>query len=172
MKEDYPSPDIEKPELLPNREDYTSEDYGTQEIANQVAGIYKSRIGLIIYDEETRTEPIMYLTSGKTDITVKALNSGAVEISYTDFQTVIMPLKMSVTIKGLLENRNDTIFIRGTSGRVRTKLGEDMPIGTPLPESDDAELEVAYITKNKNMEMLIDLMLPIAVKALVEAEKK
>ena len=82
---------------------------------------------------KTRTKPVLYLTRGQVNINVKPLKSGAVEISYKDFKTIIMPLKMDVKIKGLLERRNDTIFIRGTDGKVRTKLGKEMPIGTPLP---------------------------------------
>lgn len=171
-EDDTLSPDIDNANLLPDRGDYLNQDYGTQALANEVAGVYDSSIGLVIYDAETRTKPLLYLTRGETDIHIKPLKSGAVEISYTDFQTIIMPLKMSVTIKGLLEERNDTIFIRGTDGKVRTKKGKDMPIGTPLPESDDAELTAVYVRNEKKMGMLIDLMLPIHVKALVRAKKK
>ncbi|MFV0541494.1 MAG: hypothetical protein ACK5MZ_09710 [Aestuariibaculum sp.] len=165
------SPDINDSSLLPDTGDYLDEDYGTQDLANEIAGTYNSSIGLVIYDSETRTEPVLYLTRGDTDINIAALKSGAVEISYYDFQTVLMPLKMSVKIKGLIEEKNDTIYIRGTDGIVRTKASDDMPIGTPLPESDDAELTATYIRDKKEMGMLIDLMLPIPVKALVKAKK-
>lgn len=170
MDDDY-SADIDNTGLLPDPNDYLDVDYGTQALAQEIAGVYNSSIGLIIYDEETRTKPVLYLTRGETNIDITPLKSGAVTISYQDFSTPIMPLKMSVTIKGLLEKRNDTIFIRGTDGIVRTKLGDDMPIGTPLPESDDAELTGVYIINENKMGMLIDLMLPIPVKALVRAEK-
>ncbi|PCH73165.1 MAG: hypothetical protein COB98_11010 [Flavobacteriaceae bacterium] len=171
-KDDTLSPDIDNNSLLPDRSDYLNQDYGTQALAHKIEGLYDSSIGLVIYDDETRTKPVLYLTRGATEIRIIALESGAVEISYQDFQTLLMPLKMSVTIKGLLEERNDTIFIRGSDGIVRTKRGEDMPIGTPLPESDDAELTGIYINSEKEMGMLIDLMLPIPIKALVRAQKK
>lgn len=170
-KDNTLSPDVNNGDLLPDVDDYLSTDYGTQEIAAKIAGVYSASISMVIYDTETRNTPVLYLTRGETDITVEALESGAVEISYTNFQTIIMPLKMSVKIKGLLEERNDTIFIRGTDGIVRTKASDDMPIGTPLPESDDAELTATYIIKENRMGMLIDLMLPIPIKALVKANK-
>ncbi len=169
--EDHFSVDRDNLALLPDQKDYLETDYGTQEIANEIGGVYHSSIGLVVYDEETRTKPVLYLTRGTTEITIKPLESGAVEISYQNFSTNIMPLRMSLTIKGLLEKRNDTIFIRGADGKVRTKPNKEMPIGTPLPESDDAAFERAYITKDKKMGMLIDLMLPIPVKALVRAQK-
>ncbi len=165
------SPDVADVTLLPNREDYLSKDYGTQEIAKEVAGVYDSDIGMVIYDEETRTKPIMYLTRGRKDIHIKPLKSGAVELTYTDFQTVMMPLKMSVKIKGLLEKKGNIIYIRGSNGKVRTK-GDDMPIGTPLPESDDAEMLAEYNVQENKLNLFIDLMLPIAVKAMITGKKK
>lgn len=172
-KKSYLSPDINNKDLLPDMSDYLSEDYGTQEIAKFLEGVYPSSIGLIVYDDSTRTKPIMYLTRGEADVVFKALESGAVEISYTDFQTIIMPLKMSVKIKAIPEERNDTIFLRGTDGMVRTKIGnEDLPIGTPLPESDDAELVGSFARKDNKPKLFIDLMLPVAVKALIRCEEK
>lgn len=165
-KDDY-SPDIHQPSLLPDQADYLDKDYGTQALAREMAGTYPGSIGIVIYDEETRTKPELYLTRGYTDITLTPLKSGALEISYKDFQTVLMPLKMDVTIKALLEKDKDSVFLRGTDGIVRTALGEDMPIGTPLPESDDAELTGVYVPADKEIGLLIDLMLPMAVKALV-----
>ncbi|MFV0248672.1 MAG: hypothetical protein ACK5H1_06910 [Tenacibaculum sp.] len=166
------SPDINDQSLLPNRSDYLDQDHGTQALANEIAGTYNSSIGLVIYDAETRSIPVLYLTRGEVEINIKALKSGAVEISYRDFQTIIMPLKMNLNINGLLETQNDTIFIRGTDGKVRTQPGSEMPIGIPLPESDDVELTGVYISAEKKLGMLIDLMLPIPVKALVRAKKK
>ncbi len=165
------SPDIEHSSLLPKREDYLSKDYGTQTIAKEVAGAYKADIGMVIFDDETRTKPIMYLTRGYHDIYIKPLKDGAVELKYTDFQTIIMPLKMSVTIKGLLEKKNDIIYIRGSDGKVRTR-GDNIPIGTPLPESDDAEMLAEYHIKDNKLKLFIDLMLPIAVKAMITGKKK
>lgn len=165
-RDDY-SPDIRQPSLLPDPADYLDEDYGTQALAREMAGTYRGSIGMVVYDEETRTKPELYLTRGYTDITLKPLQSGALEISYNDFQTVLMPLKVNVTIKVLLEKNKDTVFLRGTDGVVRTALDNDMPIGTPLPESDDAELTGVYVPADKEIGLLIDLMLPMAVKALV-----
>ena len=169
-EEDNYSPDLNDLSLLPDTDDYQP-DYGTQDLAIEMQGIYDGEIGLVIYDEETRTQPLLYLTRGDVEITIDTLSSGAVTISYYDFQTIIMPLKMDVTINGLLEKDQDTIRIEGSDGIVRTNLGDDMPIGTPLPESDDAEMIGAYYPETGELGLLIDLMLPIPIKALVRAQK-
>lgn len=170
-QDDYYSPDLNDLSVLPDTDDYLME-YGTQDLAVEMQGVYDGEIGLVIYDDETRTQPLLYLTRGDVEITIDTLSSGAVTISYADFQTIFMPLKMDVTIKGLLEKDQDTIRINGSDGIVRTSLGDDMPIGTPLPESDDAEMTGAYYPETGELGLLIDLMLPIPIKALVQAKKR
>lgn len=171
-EDDTMSLDVINTSLLPDSSDYLSQNYGTQDLAVEMKGVYYGEIGLVIYDAETRTQPVLYLTRGDVEITIDTLSSGAVTISYYDFQTLFMPLKMDVTIKGLLEKDQDIIRINGSDGIVRTNLGEDMPIGTPLPESDDAEMTGTYYPETQTLGLLIDLMLPVPIKALVRAEKK
>lgn len=81
-----------------------------------------------------------------------------------------MPLQLSVKVKTLLEEKGDTLLLRGTDGLVRT-TSDDGPIGQPLPESDDAELTGYYIRSKKEWKLLIDLMLPMPVKASVDGRK-
>ncbi len=169
-KDTHYSPDINDPGLLPDKEDYLNEDYGTQQLAAEIAGIYNSEIGLVYYDSETRTIPQLYLTRGTKQIAARALASGAVEISFEKFNTAFMPLQLSATIKTLLRAKEDTIFLKGTDGQVRTS-SDDGPIGQPLPESDDAELTGFYIRSKKEWKLLIDLMLPMPVKATAEGNK-
>lgn len=169
-KDKYYSPDINDPGLLPDKGDYLNEDYGTQALAAEMAGLFSSEIGMIYYDAETRTIPQLYLTRGTKDISVTALPSGAVEISFEKFNTEFMPLQLSVKIKTLIEVNGDTLLLRGTDGMVRTSSGNG-PIGQPLPESDDAELTGIYIRNTKEWKLLIDLMLPVPVKASVTGKK-
>lgn len=171
VKGDHYSPDIDDPSLLPDRDDYTNEDYGTQALAMEIAGSYDSEIGLIYYDAETRTIPQLYLTRGPKDIHIDTLGSGAVTVSFDKFNTTFMPLQLSVKIKALLEENADTIYLRGTDGIVRTS-GEDMPVGTAFPESDDGELAGKYIRSNGELELFIDPMLPVPVKASVKGTKQ
>lgn len=169
-KNDYYSPDINDPSLLPDRGDYLDEDYGTQALAKEMEGVFSSEIGMIYYDSETRSVPQLYLTRGTKDILLTALASGAVELSFEKFSTEFMPLQLSVKIKTLLEVKGDTVFLRGTDGIVRTS-NEDGPIGQPLPESDDGELTGVYIRSTEELKVLIDLMLPVPVKTSVNGKK-
>src|SRR5690606_37450930 len=84
-KNDYYSPDINDPSLLPDRGDYLDEDYGTQALAKEMEGVFSSEIGMIYYDAETRSVPQLYLTRGTKDILLTALASGAVELSFEKF---------------------------------------------------------------------------------------
>ncbi|WEK38343.1 MAG: hypothetical protein P0Y53_12620 [Candidatus Pseudobacter hemicellulosilyticus] len=169
-KDDHYSPDLENPGLLPDKGDYQDEDHGTQALAEEIAGQFSSEIGMIYYDAETRSIPQLYLTRGSSTVTVAALPSGAVDISFERFNTVFMPLQLSVRIKTLLEARGDTLFLRGTDGIIRTSSGSGA-IGQPLPESDDGELTGIYVRTKKELKLLIDLMLPIPVKASVEGTR-
>ena len=164
--DDYESPDVKNKDLLPGREDYLSQDYGTQALAAETQGVFNSRISMVYFDAETRTIPQLYLTRGQHDITVRALKSGAAAVSFEKFSTDFMPLRLTVNIKTLLEEKNDTIFMHGTDGMVRTSDGSGK-IGIPLPESDDAELTGYYLPSAKTMKIWIDLMLPVPVKAWV-----
>ena len=170
-KDAYYSPDIDNMSLLPDREDYLNEDYGTQQYANEMSGIYDSEIGLTYYDAETRTIPQLYLTRGPQDIYIDSISSGAVYVSFERFNTILMPLEMSVKIKSLLEITTDTIYLRGTDGTVRTS-DTDGEIGTPLPESDDAELVGTYARATGKLELFIDPMLPVPIKANTIGSKK
>ncbi len=165
-EDDYQSPDLENRDLLPKREDYLSRDYGTQALAAEIQGVFNSRISMVYYDSKTRTIPQLYLTRGQHDINVKALKSGAVEVSFEKFSTDFMPLQLTVNIKTLLEEKDDTIFMHGTDGIIRTS-DDSGKIGVPLPESDDGELTGFYLPSAKTMKIWIDLMLPIPVKAWV-----
>ena len=161
------SPDQANPDLLPDTGDYLDEDYKTQALALEMAGEYESNIGLIYYDEETRTIPQLYLTQGDKNIYLHELKSGAVELSFERFNTAFMPLELSVKFKVLLQEKGDTILMRGTDGIIRTDnpTGE---IGMPLPESDDGELIGYYLREDKKMILQIDPMLAIPIKATVK----
>lgn len=166
-RDDYMSPDQANPDLLPDTGDYLDEDYKTQALALEMAGEYESNIGLIYYDEETRTIPQLYLTQGNKNIYLHDLKSGALEFSFEGFNTAFMPLELSVKFKVLLQQKGDTIFMKGTDGIIRTNnpKGE---IGTPLPESDDGELNGYYLRGDKKMVLQIDLMLAIPIKASIK----
>lgn len=169
-KDKYYAADIDDTSLLPDKGDYLNEDYGTQALATEMAGVFNSEIGMVYYDAATRTIPQLYLTRGEKTIQATALTSGAVEISFDKFNTAFMPLQLSVKVKTLLEEKGDTLLLRGTDGLVRT-TSDDGPIGQPLPESDDAELTGYYIRSKKEWKLLIDLMLPMPVKASVDGRK-
>lgn len=170
-RDDYVSPDSENSELLPDPDDYLNEDYKTQALAEEMFGYYDSKIGLIYYDAETRTIPQLYLTQGDKVIYLLNQKSGAIELSFEQFNTAFMPLELSVKIKVLLEQKGDTIFMRGTDGIVRTKNPEG-EIGTPLPESDDGELSGYYLRQKQKFNIQLDLMLPIPIKATITGEKQ
>jgi len=179
MDDDF-SPDLNNPGLLPDPNDYLDVDYGTQDLAEEIAAAYSGvgndscRIGLVFYDTETRTVPLLYLTGAEWPVMFTPLESGALEFGYEEFQTVFMPLKMTTKTRILLELNatNDTIMLRGTGGRVRTQTGDGQPLGTPLPESDDAELAGFYAREDKRLFMLLDLMLPITLKAHINRTKE
>lgn len=167
---DHDSPDLENPGLLPDRGDYLQEDFGTQAYAKELSGIYPSEIGLIYYDAETRTIPQLYLTRGAQDIRIDSLGSGAVYVQFEKFNTEFMPLQLSVKIKSLLQVSKDTIYLRGTDGQVRTDNSEGQ-IGSPLPQSDDAELIGKYVRSTGHLQLFIDPMLPVPLKADVKGNK-
>jgi len=77
----------------------------------------------------------------------------------------------SMAVKALLETEADTIYLRGTDGSVRTSQKEGT-IGTPMPESDDAELMGKYARTTGTLELHIDLMLPVPVKMNGKGVKK
>ncbi len=179
-QDDHYSPDIDDPSLLPNVSDYLdTTDYGTQVLAKEIAAAYSGRgndscsINLVMYDSETRTIPLLTYTGGNWPVSCVAQSNGSLQFGYKNFQTELMPLKMATDIKVLLELNaaQDTIWLRGTDGKVRTSAGEGYIIGTGLPESDDAELEGYFVRSSKRLYMLFDLMLPIAVKAHIRGSK-
>lgn len=169
-RDSYLSPDYRDTELLPDTSDYLEEDYKTQDLAREMSGNYNSNIGLIYYDAETRTIPQLYLTQGSIIIHLAAQESGAVELTFEGFNTAFMPLELSVKIKVLLEQKGDTIFMRGTDGIIRT-YNPNGEIGTPLPESDDGELNGYYLRKEGTLNIQLDLMLPIPIKATIKGVK-
>lgn len=169
-RESYLSPDYGDTGLLPDAGDYLDEDYKTQDLAREMSGDYTSNIGLIYYDAETRSIPQLYLTQGTKTICLKNQESGAIELSFDQFNTAFMPLELSVKIKVLLEQKGDTIFMRGTDGVVRA-YNPNGEIGTPLPESDDGELTGYYLRQEKKFNLQIDLMLPIPIKATITGAK-
>jgi hypothetical protein len=170
-KDKYYSPDLADNSLLPDRGDYLDEDYGTQQYAYELSGVYNSEISLIYYDAETRTIPQLYLTRGPQDIHIDSIGSGAVYVSFERFNTTFMPLELSINIKSLLEITADSIYLRGTDGSVRT-ADPNSEIGTPLPESDDAELIGKYARNTGELQLFIDPMLPIPIKANTKGTKE
>jgi len=170
-KDDHFSPYINNVSLLPDTSDYLNEDYETQRYAKEISGAYNGEIGLIYYDAETRTIPQLYLTRGSHDIHIDSISSGAVYVYFNQFTTSFMPLELSVRIKSLLEITADTIYLRGTDGMVRTSNKEG-PIGTPQPESDDAELTGKYAKATGDLTLFIDPMLPVPIKVNIKGTKK
>ena len=83
-----------------------------------------------------------------------------------------MPLKMTTNIHILLKlnETQDTIWLNGSDGIVRTQVDSQQPIGTPLPESDDAEISGFYVRSTQQISMVFDLMLPIAIKAHINGK--
>lgn len=177
--DDYYSPHLDNPGLLPDRSDYLTVDHGTQALAKEIYEAYTGyqkdsvHIKIVMYDDETRTKPLLTFTERKWPVKMRWLANGALEFGYNNFQTDMMPLKMTTNINTLLELNatQDTIFLRGTDGSVRTKSASGQPIGTPLPQSDDAELEGYYVRSTKKLYVLFDLMLPIAMKAHIIGTK-
>ncbi|MGO3654849.1 MAG: hypothetical protein ACTJFN_10820 [Sphingobacterium sp.] len=178
-KDNYYSPDLDDPSLLPDREDYLNEDYGTQALAKEIYEAYLGYgkdsvdIKIVMYDNETRTQPLLTFTESRWPVRMQWLANGALEFGYRNFQTEMMPLEMTTNINVLLELNavQDTIWLRGTDGSVRTAAVSGQPIGTPLPQSDDAELEGYYVRSSKKIYVLFDLMLPIAMKAHITGTK-
>lgn len=179
MKDDYDSPHLNDPSLLPNRADYLTDNYGTRELAREIYDAYLDyqddsvSIKLMMYDNETRTQPLLTFTESKWPIRTQWLANGSLDFGFRKFQTEMMPLKMTTNINMLLKLNatKDTIFLHGRDGRVRTEATSGQPIGTPLPQSDDAELEGYYVRKSKKLYVLFDLMLPIAMKAHISGTK-
>src|SRR5690606_14819747 len=81
-KEDNYSPDINNSDLLPEPSSYQDVDYGTQDLAFEIAEAYSGvendtcRIGLVFYDAETRTIPLLTLTGANWPIILTPLESG------------------------------------------------------------------------------------------------
>ncbi|WP_312137076.1 hypothetical protein [Sphingobacterium sp.] len=179
MKDDYDSPHLSDPSLLPNRADYLTDNYGTRELAREIYEAYLDyqddsvSIKMMMYDNKTRTQPLLTFTESKWPIRTQWLANGSLDFGFRKFQTEMMPLKMTTNINMLLQlnSTKDTIFLRGRDGRVRTEATSEQPIGTPLPQSDDAELEGYYVRKSKKLYVLFDLMLPIAMKAHITGTK-
>lgn len=177
-KDDWHSPDLDDSSLLPDTDDYTNTDYGTQALAQEIAEAYAQenhdscRIGMVIYDSETRTERLLSLTGAQWPVRFQPLENGKLEFGYADFQTEIMPLKMTTNIHILLKlnETQDTIWLNGSDGIVRTQVDSQQPIGTPLPESDDAEISGFYVRSTQQISMVFDLMLPIAIKAHINGK--
>lgn len=178
-KDDKYSPHLKDASLLPDRGDYLTIDYGTQALAKEIAEAYTGfqndsvHIKMVIYDNENRIHPLLAFTEKSWIVEMKSLANGALEFGYTDFQTAMMPLKMTTNIRLLLQENatKDTIWLRGIDGSIRTSASMEQPIGTPLPQSDDAELTGYFVRKNKNLHILFDLMLPIAMKAHIAGIK-
>lgn len=179
-EDDNYSPDLNNLSLLPNMDDYLTEDYGTQHLAKEIHEAYVGYnndsviIKMVMYDDLTRTQPLLTFTERKWPVEMEwSSETGMLEFGYTDFQTEIMPLKMTININVLLELNavQDTIWLHGADGRVRTEASLNQPIGTPLPESDDAELEGYYVRSTKKLSVLLDLMLPIAMKSHITGTK-
>lgn len=176
--EDGYSTDIFDDSLLPDTEDYLRKDYKTQALAKELKDAFSvpandtCNIQLVIYNNETRTKPTLTFTGTDWPIKITPLENGAIEFGYEHFKTAAMPLKMTTKVKVLLKlsATKDTIYLNGTDGSVRTIADDSQPIGTPLPESDDAELEGFYVRSNKKLYILFDLMLPIAVKAHIRSK--
>lgn len=176
--DDY-SPDINNSGLLPNPNNYEDIDYGTQDLALEIAEAYSGiendtcRIGLVYYDAETRTVPIMSLTGANWPISIIPLESGAIDFGFENFNTVFMPLQMTTKTKVVLELNatNDTIHLWGTNGMVRTS-GSEFPIGTSFPESDDAELIGIYAREDQRLAILLDVMLPLPLKVHINGTKE
>lgn len=172
-KDNFYSDDLLDSSLLPPVEDYDDTDFGTQDLAHEIAqALHQDSllITLVIYDEETRTEQLLSLTGSRWPANFEAQENGALKFNFQDFQTELMPLKMSTAIQILLEadKTQDTIWLTGYDGIVQTKVGEDATIGTPTPESDDAELSGYYIRSQQKVSIIYDLMLPIAFKAHIK----
>lgn len=179
MKDDYDSSHLSDPSLLPNRADYLTDNYGTRELAREIYEAYLDyqddsvSIKMMMYDNKIRTQPLLTFTESKWPIRTQWLANGSLDFGFRKFQTEMMPLKMTTNINMLLQLNatKDTIFLRGRDGRVRTEATSEQPIGTPLPQSDDAELEGYYVRKSKKLYVLFDLMLPIAMKAHITGTK-
>lgn len=177
--DDYLSPDLNDPSLLPDRSDYLSKDYGTQALAKEIFEAYTGYkndsvlIKMIMYDDATRKQPLLTFTEQKWPVNMRWLANGALEFGYRNFQTEMMPLKMTANINVLLElnSTKDTIWLRGTDGKIRTAEASGQAIGTPLPQSDDAELQGYYVRSSKKLSVLLDLMLPIPIKAHITGSK-
>jgi len=176
--DDYYSPDLNM-DLLPDRKDYYSENYGTQALAKEIYDAYTGKgndsvyIKMVKYDEDTRSQPLLTFTEAKWPIKMRNLDNGLLEFGYRDFQTGMMPLKMTVTINIMLKQNTaqDTIWLKGIEGSVRTRATSVQPIGTLFPQSDDAELEGYFVCSTKKLYVLFDLMLPIAIKAHITGKK-
>lgn len=148
--------------LLPQKEEYTNANLGTKAEADEIAGAYNSWVQMVYYDK-ARENKVLYFTGGRDTINLTANSNGSVHFSLNRFHTVIMPLKLNVDIDVTLVAKEDTIFLNGADGSVRT-TDDGAEIGLELPESDDATIEGYYLRSSHKYSLLLDPMLPIPIK--------
>lgn len=175
-KEKYSSPDLDNSSLLPNRGDYLDTvNYRTRVIAQEIAAQFQQQgkdschIQLLMFDSQTRMIPLLSYTGANWPVSMKVNKNGSLQFGYKRFQTEMMPLKMETDIKMLLQlNRTqDTVWLRGADGIVRTSPGDNYSIGTGLPQSNDAEISGYYVRASKKLKLQFDLMLPLPIKASI-----
>lgn len=169
--EDLRSPDYDRADqLLPRRGEYTDSDLHTRPLAEEMAGVFDSRLSMIYYDAQ-RTTPQLYFTAGQQDVLLSVNRNGSIHLHIDRFHTQFMPLHLTVDIDVLLEaTATDTIRLSGHDGKVRTDDG-GKTIGLPLPESDDAQLTGFYLRSSRQLQALVDLMLPIPMKMRCEGSR-
>lgn len=169
--EDLRSPDYDRADqLLPRRGEYTDSDLHTRPLAEEMAGMFDSRLSMIYYDAQ-RTTPQLYFTAGQQDVLLSVNRNGSIHLHIDRFHTQFMPLHLTVDIDVLLEaTATDTIRLSGHDGEVRTDDG-GKTIGLPLPESDDAQLTGFYLRSSRQLHALVDLMLPIPMKMRCEGSR-
>ncbi len=169
--EDLRSPDYDRADqLLPRRGEYTDSDLHTRPLAEEMAGVFDSRLSMIYYDAQ-RTTPQLYFTAGQQDVLLSVNRNGSIHLHIDRFHTQFMPLHLTVDIDVLLEAAaTDTIRLSGHDGKVRTDDG-GKTIGLPLPESDDAQLTGFYLRSSRQLQALVDLMLPIPMKMRCEGSR-
>lgn len=126
-----------------------------------------SLLPYLLKGQQTRTERVLSLTVSQWPVEFKPIKSGSLNFGFSDFQTEIMPLRITVNINPFLKLNasKDTIWLSGTDGMIRTQIDSTQPIGTPLPENDDAEASGFYVRSTQQLSMIFDLMLPISIKA-------
>ena len=169
--EDLRSPDYDRADqLLPRRGEYTDSDLHTRPLAEEMAGVFDSRLSMIYYDAQ-RTTPQLYFTAGQQDVLLSVNRNGSIHLHIDRFHTQFMPLYMSINMKLVLtDTPSDTIRLAGKDGSVHTS-DHGKTIGLPLPESDDAQLTGFYLRSSRQLHALVDLMLPIPMKMRCEGSR-